>query len=47
MLVGQLFQRADQPEKAREQITAAMAMYREMEMRFWPEHAPAIAGPPP
>ena len=33
--LARLFARAGKPEKAREHLTAAATMYREMAMRFW------------
>ena len=39
--LGKLARRADQREQAREHLTTAAAMYREMEMQFWREQADA------
>jgi len=35
--LGKLYRRAGKPEQARENLTTAMAMYREMDMDFWLE----------
>ena len=37
--LGALYGRTGQEEKARSELTAAMDMYREMEMTFWLEKA--------
>jgi sugar phosphate isomerase/epimerase len=37
--LGKLNRRTGQPEQAREHLTTGMAMYREMNMRYWLEHA--------
>ena len=39
--LGKLYLRASQPDQARDQLTAATTMYREMDMRFWLEKASA------
>jgi predicted protein tyrosine phosphatase len=39
--LGQLFQRTNKPATAREHLTTATAMYREMGMTFWLEKAEA------
>jgi class 3 adenylate cyclase len=39
--VGKLNRRRGKPEKAREHLTTAIKMYREMDMRFWLEKAEA------
>jgi len=39
--LGKLYQRTGHREKAREHLTAATTMYREMDMRFWVEQAEA------
>jgi tetratricopeptide (TPR) repeat protein len=39
--LGKLYGRADKPEQAREHLTSAATMYREMDMRFWLEQAEA------
>jgi tetratricopeptide (TPR) repeat protein len=39
--LGNLYQRADKREQAREHLTTAMSMYREMDMRFYLEQAEA------
>jgi tetratricopeptide (TPR) repeat protein len=39
--LGKLYRRTGQREQAREHLTTATAMYREMDMRFWPEQAEA------
>jgi class 3 adenylate cyclase/tetratricopeptide (TPR) repeat protein len=39
--LGKLRRRADDREQAREHLTTAMAMYREMGMTYWPEQAEA------
>ena len=40
--LGQLFQRTNKPATAREHLTTATAMYREMGMTFWLEKAEAV-----
>jgi hypothetical protein len=35
--LGKLYRRTDQRDKAREHLTTATTMYREMDMRFWLE----------
>jgi hypothetical protein len=35
--LGKLYHRAGKPEQARENVTTAMTMYREMDMDFWLE----------
>ena len=37
--LGKLYARAEQREQAREHLTTAATMYREMEMPFWLEKA--------
>jgi class 3 adenylate cyclase/tetratricopeptide (TPR) repeat protein len=37
--LGRLYQRTAKREQAREHFTAATTMYREMDMKFWLEHA--------
>ncbi len=37
--LGALYGRTRREEKGREEFTAAMDMYRDMEMTFWLEHA--------
>ena len=37
--LGKLFRRTGQGEQAREHLTTATTMYREMDMRFWLEQA--------
>ncbi len=39
--LGALYRRTGREEKGREELTAAMDMYREMEMTFWLEKAEA------
>jgi tetratricopeptide (TPR) repeat protein len=39
--LGKLYRRAGEREQAREHLTAATTMYREMDMRFWLEKAEA------
>ena len=39
--LGKLYRRTGQREHAWEHLTTATAMYREMDMRFWPEQAEA------
>ena len=43
--LGRLYQRTGEREQSREHLTTAMAMYREMDMSFWLEHAEAAWGP--
>jgi tetratricopeptide (TPR) repeat protein len=40
--LGKLYQRVGRRDEAREHLTTAVAMYREMGMRFWPEQAEAL-----
>jgi tetratricopeptide (TPR) repeat protein len=40
--LGKLYRRLGKRQEAREHLTAAAAMYREMDMRFWPEQADAL-----
>jgi tetratricopeptide (TPR) repeat protein len=42
--LGKLFQRTGKREQAREHLTTATTMYREMDMRFWLEQAEAVMG---
>jgi hypothetical protein len=37
--LGKLYLRVDKPQEAREHLTTARRMYREMDMRFWVEQA--------
>jgi hypothetical protein len=39
--LGKLYGRTGQPDQAREHLTTATTMYREMDMRFWLEGAEA------
>ena len=39
--LGKLYARTGKREQAREHLHTAMAMYREMDMRFWLEQAEA------
>jgi tetratricopeptide (TPR) repeat protein len=39
--LGKLYRRTGKPEQARERLTAAIAMYREMDMPFWLKQAEA------
>ena len=39
--LGKLYGRTGKPEQAREHLTTAVTMYREMDMRFWLEKAEA------
>jgi tetratricopeptide (TPR) repeat protein len=39
--LGKLYRRTGDPAKAEEHLGTAMAMYREMDMRFWLEQAEA------
>jgi hypothetical protein len=39
--LGKLYQRTDKPDQAREHLTTAALMYREMAMGFWLEQADA------
>ena len=39
--LGKLYRRTAQPEPAKEHLTRALTMYREMEIGFWPEQAKA------
>jgi len=39
--LGRLCRKADQPERAREHLTTATKMYREMDMHLWPGRAEA------
>jgi tetratricopeptide (TPR) repeat protein len=42
--LGKLYRRTDKREQAREHLTTATTMYREMDMRFWLEQAEAEMG---
>ena len=42
--LGKLYRRTSQREQAREHLTTATTMYREMDMRFWLEQAAAEIG---
>ena len=44
--LGMLFQRTGDQAKAAEHLTAAVTLYREMDMGFWLEKAEAELGPP-
>jgi hypothetical protein len=37
--LGKLYHKTGQPRQAREHVTTATTMYREMDMRFWLEKA--------
>ena len=39
--LGRLYRRAGKPQQAREHVTIATTMYREMDMSFWLEQAEA------
>ena len=39
--LGKLYRRMGKRDQAQEHLTTAIAMYREMDMRFWPEQAEA------
>ena len=39
--LGKLYRRTAKPEQAQEHLRTATTMYREMDMRFWPEQAEA------
>jgi hypothetical protein len=39
--LGKLYARTDKREQAREHLTTATTLYREMDMRFWLEQAEA------
>ena len=39
--LGKLYQRTSKTEAAHEQLTTAITMYREMDMRFWLEQGEA------
>jgi hypothetical protein len=39
--LGKLFRRTSEHEQAREYLTTAAVMYREMDMRFWLDQAEA------
>ena len=41
--LGKLYRRSGKREPAREHLTTATTMYREMDMRFWLEQAEAAA----
>jgi hypothetical protein len=42
--LGKFYRRTAQREQAQDHFTAAMAMYREMDMRFWLEKAERETG---
>jgi class 3 adenylate cyclase/tetratricopeptide (TPR) repeat protein len=42
--LGKLYRRTGETERAREHLTSAIMMYREMDMRFWLEQAEAEMG---
>jgi hypothetical protein len=44
--LGTLYQRTGDQAKAREHLTTAATMYREMGMTFWLEKTGAALGPP-
>ncbi len=44
--LGQLYRRTRDSAKAKEHLTTAATMYREMGMNFWLEKAEAALGPP-
>ena len=44
--LGKLYRRTGNGEQAREHLTTATTMYREMDMRFWLEEAEAETGEP-
>ena len=44
--LGKLYWRSRRRKQAQEHLTAATAMYREMDMRFWLEQAKAEMGSP-
>jgi len=44
--LGKLYRRTGQREQARDHLTIATTMYREMGMTFWLEQAEAAIGPP-
>ena len=44
--LGQLYRRTRDSAKAKEHLTPAATMYREMGMNFWLEKAEAALGPP-
>ena len=39
--LGALYRRASKPQEASEHLTTAAAMFGEMDMRYWREHAEA------
>ena len=45
--LGRLYRRTGDSEQAREHLTTATTMYREMDMRFWLEQAEAELRAPP
>jgi hypothetical protein len=40
--LGKLYRRTGDTAKAREHLTTAATMYRELDMRFWLEQAEAV-----
>jgi uncharacterized protein HemY len=38
--LGKLYRRTGKPQQAQEHFTAAMTMYREMDMTYWLEQIP-------
>ena len=42
--LGKLYRRTGKRDQAREHLTTATTMYREMDMRFWPEKAETDLG---
>jgi len=45
--LGELYRRAGKGQQAEEHLTAAVTMFREMDMRFWLEKAEAAMPPWP
>lgn len=41
--LGKLYRRSGKDREAGEHLATAVAMYREMDMRFWPEQAAPLA----
>jgi len=39
--LGKLYRRIGERQQAEEHLTLALTMYREMDIRFWPEQAEA------
>jgi hypothetical protein len=42
--LGKLYGVVGKQQAARKHLTTAATMYREVDMRFWPEQAAALAG---